>query len=65
MLVSSKAHSRSARTLPAEGEDGQYSQTWYPVCLSDELGDADIVGREFLGGRVIAFRDDNGGEGSS
>lgn len=51
---------RAARTLPAEGEDGLYSQSWYPICLSTELGETDIVGREFLGGRVIAFRDANG-----
>ncbi len=54
------AEKRSARTLPAEGEDGLYSQTWFPVCLSEELGETDIVGRELMGGRVIAFRDSNG-----
>lgn len=51
---------RPARRLPAEGADGMYSQTWYPVCLSVELGETDILGRDFLGGRVIAFRDENG-----
>jgi len=51
---------RAARTLPAEGDDGLYSQTWYPVCLTAELGASTIVGRDFLGGRVIAFRDANG-----
>ena len=51
---------RSARSLPTEGDQGLYSQTWYPICLSTELGENEIVGREFLGGRVIAFRDANG-----
>jgi phenylpropionate dioxygenase-like ring-hydroxylating dioxygenase large terminal subunit len=51
---------RPARRLPAEGQDGLYSQTWYPVCLSAELGETDIVGRDFLGGRIIAFRDGHG-----
>jgi nitrite reductase/ring-hydroxylating ferredoxin subunit len=51
---------RPARSLPAEGADGLYSQTWYPICLSAELGAANIVGRDFLGGRVIAFRDADG-----
>ena len=54
------AEKRSARTLPAEGEDGLYSQTWFPVCLSADLGETDIVGRALMGGRVIAFRDSNG-----
>jgi len=51
---------RPARTLPAEGDDGLYSQTWYPICLTAELGAENIVGRDFLGGRVIAFRDASG-----
>jgi nitrite reductase/ring-hydroxylating ferredoxin subunit len=54
------AEMRPARSLPAEGDDGLYSQTWYPICLSDELGEDDIIGRAFLGGRVIAYRDANG-----
>jgi phenylpropionate dioxygenase-like ring-hydroxylating dioxygenase large terminal subunit len=53
-------HKRPARSLPAEGDGGLYSQTWYPVCLSTELTDEAIIGREFLGGRIIAFRDANG-----
>ena len=50
---------RPARSLPAEGEDGLYSQTWYPVCLAEEI-DTGIFGRDFLGGRIIAFRDSSG-----
>ena len=52
--------SRTARALPAEGDDGIYSQTWYPVCLSDEIDNGQIFGRAFLGGRIIAFRDEKG-----
>ena len=44
---------RAARTLPAEGEEGLYSQSWFPICLSEELTADSIVGRAFLGGRVI------------
>jgi nitrite reductase/ring-hydroxylating ferredoxin subunit len=51
---------RVARALPAEGEDGLYSQTWFPVCLATDLAGGRIVGSEFLGGRVIAFRDSQG-----
>ena len=60
MGISREVHARPARRLPAEGDMGLYSQTWYPVCLSAELGEDDIVGRAFLGGRVIAFRDSGG-----
>jgi nitrite reductase/ring-hydroxylating ferredoxin subunit len=60
MNTLNEAQKRPARTLPAEGEDGRYSQTWFPVCLSAELGETDIVGRALMGGRVIAFRDANG-----
>lgn len=60
MNAVSRIHARPARMLPAEGDNGLYSQTWYPVCLGEELTADTIVGREFLGGRVIAFRDAHG-----
>ena len=60
MSAKSEIDTRPARTLPGEGEDGLYSQSWFPVCLTDELTDDAIVGREFLGGRVIAFRNEHG-----
>jgi phenylpropionate dioxygenase-like ring-hydroxylating dioxygenase large terminal subunit len=60
MNANSEIASRPARALPAEGGDGLYSQTWYPVCLSDEIDNDQIFGRAFLGGRIIAFRDANG-----
>ncbi|MFT4591394.1 MAG: phenylpropionate dioxygenase-like ring-hydroxylating dioxygenase large terminal subunit [Gammaproteobacteria bacterium] len=60
MNANADADTRTARTLPAEGENGLYSQSWFPICLSEELTEDAIVGRAFLGGRVIAFRDENG-----
>ena len=60
MAEKSEAQRRPARALPAEGKGGLYSETWYPICLSAELGPDAIVGRDFLGGRVITFRDANG-----
>jgi len=41
------------------GEDG-YPQCWYPIALSSELDRGQVVGRDFLGGRVIAYRGANG-----
>jgi phenylpropionate dioxygenase-like ring-hydroxylating dioxygenase large terminal subunit len=49
-----------SRPVPAEGEGGLFSQTWYPICLSGEVTVGSIVGKSFLGGRVVAFRDEDG-----
>ena len=37
MNANADADTRTARTLPAEGENGLYSQSWFPICLSEEL----------------------------
>ena len=47
---------RHQRSLPGDGEDGRYYQSWYPLALSSEVGIGEVVGREFLGGRVAVFR---------
>ncbi len=51
---------RPQRRFPREGENDLYSQTWYPICMSGELGDGEVIGREFLNGRVVVFRGENG-----
>ncbi len=38
-------------------EDGNYYQTWYPIHLARELKPGQIVGKEFLGTRIILYRD--------
>lgn len=50
----------SRRPIPAEGDDGVFTQSWFPICLSDEVAPGAIVGRDFLDGRVIIVRDDAG-----
>ena len=45
---------------PKEGEDGTFSQTWFPVCLSSDVGPNEVKGFDFLGGRVIVMRDESG-----
>ncbi|MDT9599141.1 aromatic ring-hydroxylating oxygenase subunit alpha [Sphingosinicella rhizophila] len=45
---------------PFEGTDGVYSQTWFPVCRSDEAEAGKVHGADFLGGRVIVMRDADG-----
>lgn len=46
--------------IPAEGEDGLFRQSWYPICLSSEVAEGEVIGRGFLDGRVIVFRTDDG-----
>lgn len=48
------------RPVPAEGDDGVFTQSWFPICLSNEVGPGAVVGRDFLDGRVIVLRDDAG-----
>ncbi len=50
------------RPVPAEGENGTYSQSWYPLCLSRELDETPVVEVAFLGGRVAVSRDARGAE---
>ncbi len=51
---------RVLRPMPKEGDNGLYTQSWYPICLSNEVGAGHVISREFLGGRVIVFRGENG-----
>ena len=46
--------------LPREGENGLFSESWFPICLSSEIPAGKIVGVDFLDGRVVAFRAANG-----
>ena len=46
--------------IPREGDNGLYTQTWFPICQSIDVGAGEIVGRAFLGGKVIVFRDADG-----
>jgi nitrite reductase/ring-hydroxylating ferredoxin subunit len=48
------------KAIPQEGEGGLFTQSWYPVCLSEALADETVVGVDFLDGRVVAFRDERG-----
>lgn len=48
---------RPRMTIAPEGEDGLYSMTWIPVCRSHEVAREQVIGREFLGGKVVVYRD--------
>lgn len=44
-------------TIPREGENGLFTQSWFPVCYSHEVKSGEVLGREFLDGRVVVLRD--------
>jgi phenylpropionate dioxygenase-like ring-hydroxylating dioxygenase large terminal subunit len=48
------------RSLPAEGENGVFTQSWFPLCLSNTVGRGQVVGVDFLDGRVVVFRGQSG-----
>jgi phenylpropionate dioxygenase-like ring-hydroxylating dioxygenase large terminal subunit len=37
-----------------------FSQTWYAVCRSEDVKNGCVLGKEFLGGRVVVYRDRGG-----
>lgn len=43
-----------------EGTNGLFTQSWFPICQSDEVPAGAIVGKPFLDGRVVVCRDADG-----
>jgi len=48
------------KRILAEGEDGLFTQSWYPVCMSSELAAGKVLGTSFLDGRIVVFRGESG-----
>jgi phenylpropionate dioxygenase-like ring-hydroxylating dioxygenase large terminal subunit len=48
------------KPIPAEGEGGLFTQSWYPLCMSTELPAGKVLGLPFLDGRVAVFRGESG-----
>ena len=48
------------KPIPREGENGLFTESWFPICPSYELRQGEVVGRPFLDGRIIAFRGEDG-----
>jgi nitrite reductase/ring-hydroxylating ferredoxin subunit len=46
--------------VPGEGEDGLFSESWFPICLSEELDAGGLRGERFLDGKVVAYRGEDG-----
>ncbi|MCG8612098.1 MAG: Rieske (2Fe-2S) protein, partial [Pseudomonadales bacterium] len=51
---------RQGNPMPKEGDDGLFSQSWFPVCLSSEVDKGQIRGENFLDGRIIVCRGEDG-----
>lgn len=51
---------RVRNPVPCEGDDGLYSQSWFAICTSAELAPGRVLGRDFLGGKVVVFRGEDG-----
>jgi nitrite reductase/ring-hydroxylating ferredoxin subunit len=54
------SHKRFENPLPEEGDNGLYSQSWFIMCMSDELKPGQLMRKEFLGGKVVVYRDNSG-----
>jgi len=48
------------RAIPGEGENGLFTQSWFPLCLASEVPSGKVLGVDFLDGRVIVFRGASG-----
>ena len=46
--------------LPPEGEGGLFSQSWFPICMSKDVERGQVKGYDFLDGRVIVMRGEDG-----
>jgi nitrite reductase/ring-hydroxylating ferredoxin subunit len=54
-----RAH--GARTSKSRGKKpAGFHQSWYAIARSDEVGAGEVIGRDFLDGRAIAYRGENG-----
>jgi len=61
--VQQKGHRRvrpRSKPIPGEGQDGLFTESWFPVCMSSELSVGRVIGRSFLDGRVAIFRGEDG-----
>jgi len=55
-----RARRRLVSAVPHEGDGGLFSQSWFPIALSSELARGQVLGRDFLDGRVAVYRAEDG-----
>src|SRR5262245_41367279 len=44
------------KRVPNEGEEGLFTQSWFPICLSTDVPPETVKGYDFLDGRVVVYR---------
>jgi phenylpropionate dioxygenase-like ring-hydroxylating dioxygenase large terminal subunit len=54
------ARRRTTRPVPAEGENGVFTQSWFAMAWSSEVASGQLIGRDFLDGRIVIYRGENG-----
>jgi nitrite reductase/ring-hydroxylating ferredoxin subunit len=52
--------SLAATRVPNEGEGGLFTQSWFPICLSTDVAPGAVKGYDFLDGRIVVFRTNEG-----
>ena len=52
-VVTSQTRLAKQQDVPESG----FHRSWYPLCLARDLGIGSVIGRAFLGSRVVAWRD--------
>ncbi len=58
--VPTKLKAHRGPHIPAEGENGLFTESWFAICPSYEVKPGAIVGKDFLDGRVVVYRDKSG-----
>lgn len=51
---------RHGKGVIYEGDGDVFSQTWWPLCRSSDLPQGEVIGRNFLDGRVAIYRTEDG-----
>ena len=59
-LPEANPEQRLQNPVPREGDEGIFSQSWFPVCLSSEIGTGQVRGESFLDGKVVVYRGTDG-----
>jgi nitrite reductase/ring-hydroxylating ferredoxin subunit len=50
----------AGEAIPAEGENGLFTRSWFPICLSTDVPVGTVRGYGFLDGRIVVFRGEDG-----
>ena len=51
---------RVSNPVPAEGADGLFTQSWFPMAWTSDVPKGKVIGKDFLDGRIIMWRGENG-----